>query len=195
MATATPPAAASEPAPGPDLKILWTRLALFIAAVGVLGSLHLSINMGLQACPFCYYQRTFMMAAAGVLLFAMFLPGVPSAAVSVLALTPASAGLGIAVMHVYIEWTGGLECPNGISGVLVAPQESLLVFALLVGSLVGDLVHRRTYLLQGLGAMLLGVVFCLMCLKSVQRTDPPTAPYKTEVPDGCRKPFVKKEND
>jgi len=193
MATATPPPAAEQPpAPGPDLKILWIRLALFIAVLGVLGSLHLSINMGLQACPLCYYQRTFMMAVAGILLFGMFLPGVPSAAVSVLALGPAAAGLCVAAMHVYYEWNGALECPKGASGVLPVPQESLAVFLLLVGMLVGDLVHRRMFLLQGVGAILLGVVLCSMCLKSVQRMEAPTEPYKTE-PDGCRKPFVRKD--
>jgi hypothetical protein len=195
MSNPTPPTSAVSEAGRPaDLKILWTRLALFIAAVGVLGSLHLSINMGLQACPYCYYQRTFMMAAAGILLFAMFLPGVPSGAVSVLALTPASAGMCIAAVHVYAEWTGALECPKGVSGFLPVPQESFAAFLLLMGALLGDLVHRRTYVLQGVGAILLGVVFCSMCLKSVQRMEPPREPYKTTEPEGCRKPFAAKEN-
>lgn len=190
--TPPPPAAESEPTPPPDFKILWTRFALFIAIIGVLGSLHLSINMGLQACPLCYYQRSFMMAAAGILLFAMFLPGVPSAVVSVLALTPATAGLCIAATHVQAEWTGVLECPKGMSGFLPVPQESFIVFVLLVGALIGDLLHRRTYLMQGAGAILLGYVFSTTCLKSVQRMDPPTQAYEKE-PDGCRKPFVKKD--
>ena len=122
----------------------------------------------------------------------MFLPGVPSAAVSVLALTPASAGLCIAATHVQLEWTGVLECPKGISGVLVVPMESFIVFFLLVSSLIGDLLHRRTYLMQGAGAILLGYVFSTTCMKSVQRMDPPTAAYDKE-PEGCRKPFVKKD--
>ena len=194
MATATPPpAAAPEPTPAPDLKILWICAALFIAIIGVLGSLHLSITCGLQACPLCYYQRAFMMAAAGILLFAMFLPGVPSSAVSVLALAPATAGLCIAANHVQAEWTGVLECPKGITGALPVPQESLIVFVLLVSTLIGDLLHRRTYLMQGAGAILLGYLFSTMCMNSVQRMDPPTRAYEKAEPDGCRKPFVRKD--
>jgi disulfide bond formation protein DsbB len=194
MATATPPpAAAPEPAPPPDLKILWIRLALFFAVIGVLGSLHLSINMGLQACPLCYYQRAFIMAAAGILAFGMFLEGVPAGAVSVLALVPSVAGLCLAGQHSRLEWAGDLECPKGITGALVVPQESFLIFALLVAALAGDVFVRKTYVIQAVGAALLGVVFCTTGLRSVQRMDPPTAPYEKTEPDGCRKPYKKAE--
>lgn len=194
MSTATPPpAAAPDVEPTPDLKILWLRLATFIAVIGVLGSLHLSINMELQACPLCYYQRAFIMAAAGILAFGMFLDGVPPGAVSVLALAPSVAGLCIAGQHVRFEWAGDLECPKGISGVLVAPQESLIVFVLLVAVLLGDLLHRKNYTVQGFGAVLLGVVFCTTSMRSVQRMDPPTRAYEKTEPDGCRKPYKKAE--
>src|ERR1051325_8832169 len=142
--TAQPPPA---PAAAPDLKILWIRLALFMAVVGVLGSLHLSIQMGLRACPLCYYQRAFMMATAGILAFCMFMPGVPTAALTVFALTPAFAGCAIAAYHCYLVANGALECPPGITG-LATPFESLIVFVLLVAPLLGDLFHRGVFVMQ-----------------------------------------------
>ncbi len=175
--------------PAPDLKILWTRLALFVAVVGTLGSLHLSIQMELKACPLCYYQRSFIMAAAGILAFGMFLPGVPAAGQTVLALVPAFAGGAIAAYHSYLEFTGVLECPKGVTGVLVAPRESLLVYVLLLAALLGDLFQRGVYVMQGIGAMLLGLVFCISCARSV-------APLPPEAPGselkGCRKPVQTK---
>jgi disulfide bond formation protein DsbB len=41
--------------------------ALAVSAVGTVGSLYLSLGMGLKACPLCFYQRTFMMSTAAVL--------------------------------------------------------------------------------------------------------------------------------
>jgi hypothetical protein len=190
MATASTPQAPPPPAPPPpDLKILWIRLALFVSVIGVLGSLHLSLNMGLKACPLCYYQRAFIMAAAGLLAFGMFLPGMPTAAVSVLALIPASAGFCIAVEHVRLELIGSLECPLGISGFLIAPQESLIIFATVVAALVGDLLHRKVYVMQGLGALLLGLVFCTTGIRSTSA--PPPEPPDSEL-KGCRKPVPKR---
>ncbi len=172
-----------EPSPS-DLKVLWTRGALFFAVVGVLGSLHLSLSMELKACPLCFYQRAFMMATAGVLAFGMFLPGMPSAAQAVLALVPALAGAGIALWHTYLDWAGVLECPKGITGVLVAPQESLIIFALVTLCLLGDLILQGKYVLQGIGAILLGIVFCTTSIRATpaKMTEPAPAPL-----DGCRK--------
>src|SRR5205807_513173 len=103
-------------------------------------------------------------------------PGVAPASVTVLALAPAVAGACIAGQHTRLEWTGVLECPKGITDVLAAPQESLIIYALLVASLLGDLFHRRVYVLQGIGAVLLGVLFCTTCIKSVQKMPDPTEP-------------------
>ncbi|MBV8909538.1 MAG: disulfide bond formation protein B [Gammaproteobacteria bacterium] len=190
MSTETP-SQSKPPQASPDLKVLWTRLALFIAVVGVLGSLHLSLAMDppLKACALCYYQRAFIMAVAGVLALGMFLPGVPLAGVTVLALSSAFAGLAMAGYHSWLDISGALECPKGITGVLAAPQEAFIVFLLLVGALLGDLFHRGVYVMQGFGAMLLGVVFCIACVRSVAKSDPPTAPYKLEAPDICRIPY------
>ena len=187
MATAPPPAVQPEPPP-PDLKILWTRLALFFAVIGVLGSLHMSLGMEppLKACPLCYYQRAFIMAAAAVLAIGMFLPGVPTAAVKVLALAPAFAGAAISTYHTYLAATGALECPKGVTGVLAAPQEGLLVFVFLMAALLGDLFHRGQYVMQGIGAILLGFVFCTTGVRS---TAPPPPTAKDAPLDGCRPPY------
>lgn len=175
--------------PKPDFKDLWTRAALFVAVVSVLGSLHLSLAMDLKACPLCFYQRAFVMAAAGILAFGTFLPGMPTAALTVLALPTAVAGGAIAGWHTYLDWTRVLECPAGITGALTAPQESVLAFALLVALLLGDLFHRKTYVMQGVGAILLGVVFCTTCIRGVH--DKPMDPTSNP-PDGCRKVTNKK---
>ena len=189
MSTETP----NPPAPPPDFKMLWTRCALFIAVIGVLGSLHLSLGMDLKACPLCYYQRSFIMAVVAILTFAMFLPGMPTGAATVLALAPAFAGTAIAVLHTYLATSGALECPAGISGTLYAPSESLIVFSLLMLCLLGDLFHQRRYVMQGIGAMLLGFIFYTTCTRAVPKMDPPTTPYDSTKPlDTCRKPYQEK---
>jgi len=183
----------SAPAARPDAKILWTRCALFIAVVGVLGSLHLSLGMELKACPLCYYQRAFIMSVAAILTFGMFLPGVPTAAQTVFALAPAFAGGAVAALHTYLAVSGDLECPIGITGSLVAPAESLIVYGLLMLCLLGDLFHQRKYVLQGLGAMLLGFVFYTTCTRAVPKMEPPTVPYdSTKALDTCRKAYREK---
>src|SRR5262249_62413094 len=44
-----------------------TWAALAVAVVGSVGSVYLSVGMGLKACPLCFYQRSFMMGVVGVL--------------------------------------------------------------------------------------------------------------------------------
>jgi disulfide bond formation protein DsbB len=158
---------APQETPASDLKALWTRCALFVAVVGVLGSLHLSLAMNLKACPLCFYQRAFIMATAGVLAFGTFLPGMPTAALTVLSLVPAFAGGYIAAQHTRMVVTGDMECPEGITGVLAAPAESLVVYVLIVGLLIGDLLHRKQFVMQGVGAILLGLVFGITCIRGV----------------------------
>jgi hypothetical protein len=172
------------PAPPPDLRILWTRLAFFASVVGVVGSLYLSLQMDLKACPLCFYQRAFIMSVAAVLGFGLFLPGVPTAALTPLALGPAVAGGGIAAWHVYLDVTGAMECPFGVTGLLPAPQESLIVYAILLALLLVDLFHQGRYVMQGCGAFLLGGVLCITSIKGVH----PTLTLPTPAPlDGCRK--------
>lgn len=174
----TPPAKPLEH----NLKDLWTRAALFVAVVGVIGSLYLSLKMDLKACPLCFYQRAFMMAAMGALAFGLFVH-VPPAVQSVLTLPAAAGGGAIAVWHTSLVSTRAMECPLGVSGWLTAPQESMVVFALLVALLLGDLLHTRKFIIHGIAGVLLGVAFAMTCVEGVH-PDPisPTGPL-----DGCRK--------
>ena len=184
MATATPPDAPSTS--------LWIPLALFASTIGVVGSLYLSIALDLKACPLCFYQRAFMMAAAMILFFGMALRGVPYAVLTPLALGSTVAGGGIAAFHVYLDGKGILECPIGATGFLVAPQESFVVYVFLLAFLLCDLFQERRFVPQGLGAILIGGVFAYACLHpAVTPPSPnPTAPYPTDKKlDGCRKVF------
>ena len=184
MATASPSASTA-----PDLKTLWPRLALAFAVVGVLGSLYLSLGMELKACPLCFYQRAFIMAAAAILVFGLFMEDIPNAVLAPLALAPASAGACVAVWHTYLDWNGTLECPLGVTGVLVVPRESLIIYVALLAFLLIDLFHQRRYVLQGLGALLLGFVFAST---SIRATPPaPTQPAPAPL-DGCRKAMPQK---
>jgi disulfide bond formation protein DsbB len=179
MATASPSASVK-----PDLKILWTRLAFFASVVGVVGSLYLSLGMDLKACPLCFYQRAFIMAVSAVLGLGLFMPGVPAAALTPLALAPAMAGACVAGWHTYLVANGTLECPAGVTATLLAPHESLVVFAIVLALLIIDLFHQSRYVMQGIGAMLIGVVFCTTSIRATpsQQTQPAPAPL-----DGCRK--------
>lgn len=42
-------------------------LSLLVSLVAMLGSLWLSVGMGLKACPLCFCQRTFAMGIFGIL--------------------------------------------------------------------------------------------------------------------------------
>src|SRR3989442_809019 len=78
-----------------------TVVALVLAAVAVAGSLWLSLGMNLKPCPLCYYQRTFALAALGVLAVGLVAKIIPSNIVSLLALPVALGGLTVAGWHVW----------------------------------------------------------------------------------------------
>jgi disulfide bond formation protein DsbB len=108
-----------EPEPaGPGL----TWAALLVALGGTAGSLYLSLGMGLQPCPFCYYQRSFIMGVAAVLLMGLLTGASRVAPLSLLALPLGAAGAGIAGFHVYLEKFGALECPASPCGRRPAPR-------------------------------------------------------------------------
>ena len=94
---------------------LWTWLALLASAAAVAGTLWLSVGMGLVACPLCFYQRTFAMAALGVLVMGLLVGG-RRGPLSLLALPTAVGGLAVAGFHVALEARGTLECPRGVLG-------------------------------------------------------------------------------
>lgn len=45
----------------------WASAALAVSALGLAGSLWLSLALKLKACPLCFYQRTFVMGVFAVL--------------------------------------------------------------------------------------------------------------------------------
>ncbi len=171
-----------------SLQSLWLRGALFVSAGGVVGSLYLSLEMELKACPLCLYQRAFIMATAAILGFGLFMRGVPSAALTPLALASATAGACVAAFHLYLDVTEILECPAGVTGRITAPGESFIMYLLVLTLLLGDLFSQRTYVTHGLGAMLVGFVFAVTSIRATPPPATPPGPYTTEL-DGCRKVY------
>ena len=72
MNAADPPDVSCE-CPGKGIVLL----ALLIALIGTAGSLWLSVGMGLKGCPLCFYQRSFVIAAAGSEIARLLAPAWP----------------------------------------------------------------------------------------------------------------------
>jgi hypothetical protein len=164
--------------------LLWNVLALAVAVIAVAGSLTLSLGLGWQACPLCYYQRSFVMGVAAILFLAQMTEMRGSAAVSVLAMPVAMAGLAVACYHVSRELAGKMECPDGIFRIGSAPQQSLAVQAILVIILlIGGI--RRPVLVVG---MVVGILLAFACVESAAPVPkPPDADYD-HPPIVCRPP-------
>src|ERR687887_446681 len=79
--------------PGAAVSV-WTWAAFVVAAVGLAGSLFLSLGMNLKACPLCFYQRTFMMSLVAVLGMGLLVAAARPGRLALLALPLATAGLG-----------------------------------------------------------------------------------------------------
>lgn len=133
----------SEPkAPEPRLSI-WERLALLAAGLTLVGSLYLSMGMGLNACPLCFYQRTFIMAVVGVLGVGTALRlSVAPGTLSLLALPLALSGLGVAAVHSSLVWSGVLACPKGVLGLGFAPEQSLAAYMVVTALLLPGAASR-----------------------------------------------------
>jgi hypothetical protein len=168
----------------------WQFAALLLAVAGLVGSLYLSIGMGLKACPLCFHQRTFVMAAVAGLSLGWFLHLRPEA-LCTLALPLAAGGLSVSVFHVYLEFASKLECPQGILGLGTAPQQSFVLLALLFVALVaGTWTLPRSSLIAA--GILLGAV---LAAASIWSSPPmPSAPSQAyaEPLTICRPPFVTK---
>ena len=146
-------------------------LAFGVAMVGSLGSVYLSIGLGLKACPLCFYQRSFMMAAAVSLLMSFWLDGVRSTRLCFVALPFAWAGLFVAAFHEYLVLFSKLECPPALFGWGDGPAQSLAVFCVLTAvCLVGAFTNCCTSARQGLPsilvAILVGVGVAWACIAS-----------------------------
>jgi disulfide bond formation protein DsbB len=175
-----------EPKAGPGV---WLSLALVVAVLGAAGSLWLSIGMGLKPCPLCFYQRSFMMSVVGVLGIGL---AFRAGRLGLLALPLATAGLGVALFHVYLEAQGKLECPRGILGLGTAPQQSLAMFVLLFFLIGVDVLRgirvgesRVTGLVSGL---VLGGLFAVASCTSNPPVPLPPEERSRPEPQICRPP-------
>ena len=174
-------------------------LAFGVAMVGAFGSVFLSIGLGLKACPLCFYQRSFMMAAAVSLLMSCWLDGVRSTRSCFVALPFAWAGLGVAAFHEYLVLSNKLECPPALFGWGDGPAQSLGVFCVLSAiCLAGAFTNRGNSAMQGLMSILVasfvGVGVAWACIASAPPLPPtPAQPYDSSKQpfDMCRSPFVK----
>lgn len=140
--------------------LLWNLLALVVALLAAGGSLFVSIGLGLRACPLCFYQRSFMLGVAAILLMGLLTEARTSALVSLLAMPLAAAGLGVAGYHVYLEATGKMECPGGLFSLGSVPQQSLAAHGVLLLLLVIAGL-RRPAMVVGLVLGLLAAYGCV----------------------------------
>jgi disulfide bond formation protein DsbB len=172
----------------PDSASRFAAAAALLSIVTAAGSVWLSVGMKLKACPLCFYQRSFVMAVAGILCVGLMVRTAPRGLLCVLALTPALAGLCIAVFHVWLEVSGKLECPSGLFGLGSAPQQSAAMLGLLAIVVAAGAWRSR---LAGAvsGAAAIGLLFAWACVASAPPLPPaPVKAYETPM-DMCRPPF------
>ncbi len=194
MSTSTAPGqelSRTVPPGAVSAALVWPPLV--VALIALAGSLWLSIGMGLKACPFCFYQRTFVMGVVAVLGIGILTGRRYQGVLNLLALPLVVGGLGVAVLHVYLELTGKLECPAGVLGIGTAPRQSLGAFVVLlvlvaagvVGGVRVGAVHRPA---AG-AAVVLGLLLAWGAIASSPPMPPaPTKAYTTPL-DICRPPF------
>jgi disulfide bond formation protein DsbB len=164
----------------------WALISLALATAATLGSLYLSIGMGLKACPLCFYQRTFMMAALTVLAIGLATDRSQARLLSIVSLPLAVAGWGVAAFHEYLVVTGKLECPAGVFGLGVAPMQSLAMFSLLAVT-IGLGAGRPMVPLAA--SVALGLALAWGCIaSSPPMASAPTKPYEQPL-EICRPPF------
>ena len=173
---------------GDSLRLVFPPLV--IATVALVGSLWLSVGMGLKACPLCLYQRTFVMGVVAVLGIGLLTGQGHRSVLNFLALPLAVAGFGVAAFHVFLELTGKLECPGGVMAIGTAPQQSLAVqTVILILVSVGVARSKSCCLPSSVGAILLGLLFAGSLVVSAPPMPPiPTKAYEQPL-DVCRPPY------
>src|SRR5688572_30696598 len=167
--------------------------ALVLALVASAGSVWLSLGLGLKACPLCFYQRSFVFGAVGVLAMG-FLAGARPGLPSLLALPLGAAGLGVALFHNIRALGGRAKCPGGLAGVGTAPQQSLIATGLVVALLIAGAAAGARSAPSGRGrniaaGLLFGVLAGALAIVSAPPLPAaPAKPYETPF-DMCRPPF------
>lgn len=164
----------------------WALVAIAISVAGTLGSLYLSMGLGLKACPLCFYQRTFMMSVVAVLCVGIIAERSRADLLCLLGLPLALAGLCLAGFHEYLVLIDKLECPSGILGLGTAPEQSLAVFVALSGVLAAGSLRNVAAIVASVA---LGIALAVGCVFSAPPMPPtPTKPYEQPL-EICRPPF------
>jgi disulfide bond formation protein DsbB len=183
----------SDPTTAPLRGAAFTWAALLVSIVAAAGSVWLSVGMKLNACPLCFYQRTFAFAAVCVYAVGLLAGAERRVALSLLALPLAVGGAGVAAFHVWLVENGTLECPLGVFGLYTAPHQSLAVFALLLLVQVCDLTGRLPSGQERLAAVAGLALGALFAWGSIASSPPSPDPPKGGWPDKeikvCRKPY------
>lgn len=175
----------------------WEAAALFVSLAASIGSVFLSVGMGLKACPLCFYQRSFVMAVAAVLLVGRAIVPCRIGSASLLALPMSAGGLIVAGFHEWLVLSGTLECPKALLGLGTAPAQSLAAFIALTVCLLGASVSARDIgprrLTSAIGATIaLGAIMGWASIASAPPLPPPPAqPYDsvTQPLNTCRPPY------
>jgi disulfide bond formation protein DsbB len=157
--------------------------ALVLAIAGTIGSLFLSLGMGLKACPLCFYQRTFIIAAAAVLAIGLIVDRDRAATHCLLILPLAVGGLGVAAFHEYLVLTDVLECPRALLGLGTAPAQSLAVFVALSAAVIAATwsSHKR--------ALGLAIIVGLLLTWGSVASSPPLPPVPKAPYDPVKQPL------
>jgi hypothetical protein len=171
----------------------WLWAAFVVAALAAAGSLSLSLIEKKQACPLCFYQRTFALSLVALLAQGLLTGGVRWGRLALLALPLAIGGLGVAAFHVNLEVRDILECPPGLFDISTAPKQSLAVFAALTVLLIGGVgsgVKAREVSFPGrvLALALGGGLVWASISANPKLPEPPTKPYPAP-PVVCRPPY------
>jgi disulfide bond formation protein DsbB len=195
MSVSTTPEEQSSHAPAAPSAIseslVWAPL--LVAFVALAGSLWLSIGMKLKACPFCFYQRTFVMGVVAVLGVGVLTGQRHRAVLNLLALPLVVAALGVASFHVYLERTGKLECPGGVMGIGTAPQQSFAILIVLLVVVAVGVIRSRTVGEAHAATVGAAVVLGLLLAWGAVASSPPMPPAPTQAYttplDICRPPY------
>jgi hypothetical protein len=160
---------------------IWCALAGAIFAS--IGSLYLSLVMGLKACPLCFYQRTFAYALAAVLGVGVVNLSEP-ASILLFAFPLIVGGFGVALFHSFMVWSKTLECPAGVANFRSAPEQSLIVFSLILVCFIEGFREQWTSpSLSPLGivsGLMLGAISVYGSICANPMPPKPTAPYPAD---------------
>lgn len=178
----------SHPYPLPG-GITWLAWMASIAALGA--SLGMSLYLKLNACPFCLYERIFVMGVVAIYTVGLLFHQRRGERLGLLALPLAIAALATIARHEYMEYSKLLECPKGYFGLGTTAQQAAVGLAIMTLFVLADAFRwmRGMSLVSGfvlvIGAGCLGVILSYAALQS---SPPPQTPDYSKPFEMCRKP-------